>query len=1349
MDRFRQELGRSRAAKIGDGVEIIINLGSQPVCMLRVVSTIIIILFYIQLAAQQPVFTHSSWIRVEDGLPQSFISGLQQDRDGFLWIGTRDGLARYDGREFRVFRPRNKDSTALSSNVIIDLFLDSQNLLWIFYINEKIDCFDPAKMQVCYRDSFEVVRQLLAELKVKNFIRDRAGRFWIRSNYDGVACYDPSKNKTKWFNSKNKTLRTDHLLGITEDPAGKIYVITDEGIERIDTNNTEAPFFIPFDPSIKVDFNRDVNHIVQSLSDGQIALTDKNRLIIFNPLVKKFFIYELPPQVPASENIIQQLQVGKDGMLYVAAGGGVFRFEKNGRFTWLWQANNSNPFANDCRSFLVDRSSVIWFGTNAAGIHKIDMHALPFASKLYTINFTTDVLSGYSGPDKIPSLLKEGKWAYTMRSCYDRDNVLWITYQPVENQEFPISVYTWNGTVFTKAASPGGLYPVIKGLSLSPSGNMHAIDLKGNTWIWKKSNLLPEFFPSVLSINAVSSVVDMETDGNEYWVSTDKDGLFYVQHNKAVQHFSNSTRPEWPVAPLTDLCRDPVNPRILWIGTLGNGMIRFNKSSHAIKIFTTENDLPNNTVYSIVPDKQGNLWITTNKGITRFTPSTESFSNYDIKDGIIGNEFNRFHHLRLPTGEIAFGGPDGYTLFDPSKFLTDSFATPVGLTSLLINNKPVDFDGTGKSLPEPLNQLTKLVLPYNKNFLQFEFAGLQFNQPEKIKYRYMLEGYDKDWIVSNDHNRAAYTRLPPGHYSFLVNASNTSGVWSPIIKKLAVHIKPPVWATWWAYLVYVLIAFALVRFYWKFRTNKIRLQHEIALEQSKAKQLKEVDDMKDRFFSNITHELRTPLTLILTPLEKLKDQPLYSPADKRILSGAYNNAEHLLRLINQLLDISKIESGQMNVHPTVGELSSFVENCIQQFLAQAKLANINLQFINKNISGLYLFDQDKWEKIIFNLLGNAIKFTPEGGDITVLVSSTANEHKTLVHFSVNDTGPGITETDIPKLFDRFFMADHSNLKQTGGTGIGLSLVKELAELMHGTVEVQSQPGKGSCFTVSVPTTKLSSAAPPSLDNKNENKVAVLSTGSKNEKPIVLLVEDNEELLAFLSGSLSDGWQVMEANNGKQGWEMVLNELPDFIISDLMMPGMNGYELCSKVKADPRTGHIGFILLSARAAHESKLTGLKTGADEYLTKPFHLDELEIKLRNLLEQQKRLRQFLQKELLPDTPLRKLPHVNDVFIQELYGRLDEKMDDPAMSVDTLARSVNMSQRTLNRKLKAILNLTPVEFIRQYRLQKAALLLSSGLAITDTAYSVGFETASYFTQCFKEHFGKTPTEFTSQKTA
>lgn len=1321
--------------------------------MPRHAATIVLLLLSCCVLAQQPQFTHHKWFGVEDGLPQSFVSGIQQDQDGFLWVGTRDGLARYDGRDFTIYRQNQDDSLGLRSNVITDIFLDAGNLLWIFYVNEKVDCFDPRRMRVCYRDSFSVARKLLAQLKTSKFIRDRAGRFWYNSN-EGVVCYDPVGHKTSFYNQASGNLSGNDNLGIAEDASGRMAIFTEKGLDIIGPGMKPDRWFYPFPSDMQFRPVGNAYNKVAALSDGRVLLTHHQALIIFNPDSASFSIASLHGLGSAVKDDIGHLQEGPDGKLYIEAGGDIFAMDQHNRMTWIWKLDHPNPYARDVRSFLADKSGVIWFGTNALGMFSVNLRAIPFHSRPYGINFAADVFSGMPGLEKqVPPEFLNELWAYGLRYSYGPGNQLWVTYRENEESVEVQIIYKLINGKFERNLLPGGKHRAIRGLSRTHAGHMFASDLYGNTWKWEMGAGTPVYSPSMLPLAVTSSVVDMEADDEYLWFATNKEGLYKTGRGKLITHFQkNAGDHAWPADQLTDLCADPTDKEILWIGTLGHGLIRLNKTSGHFNVFTDEDGLPNNTVYGIVPDASGNLWISTNKGISRYDPVAGEFYNFSKKDGLAGDEFNRFHHLLLPDGRIAFGGPSGYTLFHPGQFVRDTFPTSVAFTKILVNNQPLAFTGGKDGLTVPLNQLEALRLPYNRNFLQFEFAGMQFNQPEKINYRYRLKGYDKEWILTGDHNMAVYTRLPPGRYTLLINASNTSGQWSPIMKELRIRVLPPFWASWWAYTIYGILVLLGLRVYWNYRSNRIRMQHAIELEKNKARQLREVDEIKDRFFSNITHELRTPLTLILTPLEKLIGDEKFGPGEKNILATAYRNAGHLLRLINQLLDISKIESKQMKVNVTVGDLPAFAERCVQQFQIQAGSRRIDLGFSHRDIRGQHLFDEEKWEKIIFNLVGNAIKFTGEGGTVHVDLAGEGEDEflRTTVRLSVTDTGRGIPEKDIPRLFDRFYMVDDSVRRQQGGTGIGLALVKELVELMHGKIEVESAAGEGARFSISMPLARALAPAdqlPANLEAPG--RIHPPDAGATDLAPLILIAEDNEELRSFLVQQLAEKWRVMEASNGSEAHDLVISELPEIVISDYMMPVMDGESLCRLVKGDPRTAHISFIMLTAKAAHESVITGLEAGADEYVTKPFHFDELEARIQNLLLQQQRWRQRMQEEALPEVPLPKLPHVNDLFLQNVYAYLEENMDEPGMDVEKLASAMAMSRRTLGRKLKAVLNISPNELIRRFRLQKAAILLSSGLNVTETAYTVGFETPSYFAACFKEQYGQTPTEFASSKTA
>ncbi|NCU02815.1 MAG: response regulator, partial [Chitinophagaceae bacterium] len=669
-------------------------------------------------------------------------------------------------------------------------------------------------------------------------------------------------------------------------------------------------------------------------------------------------------------------------------------------------------------------------------------------------------------------------------------------------------------------------------------------------------------------------------------------------------------------------------------------------------------------------------------------------------------------------------------------------AVPVMLTGLQINNQPQGIDIESSFINEPLNTLSAIDLPYSKNNLRFEFAGMLFNQQQKTKYRYRLKGADEDWIENSTNNIAAYTALAPGNYTLLINASDITGQWSETIKEIKVTIHPPFWASWWARVLYLLIAIALIRRYFTFREKQVKAKQDLAFEKREALRLKEVDELKDRFFSNITHEFRTPLTLIITPLEKLEQDPSLSAAAISSVKTAQRNSKQLLRLINEFLDFSKLNDGQLKLKLSSGELKLFVEDIVRSFETAAKEKNIDLQFSSTAVDGNYLFDEEKWEKIINNLLSNAMKFTGAGGFVHVsLTAITGNAIK----LEVSDNGPGVPPDQQKKIFDRFYQVDDSSTRNAGGTGIGLSLVKELTELMEGTITLQSKPGETN-FTVSIPVKKITQVQTPQ-EAGNANVVNQSSSINETDAPLLLLVEDNDELRSFLVETMQQHYRVMEAADGVTAWEMIIHELPDLVISDVMMPGRDGFDLCKLCKEDQRTAHIGFVLLTSKAAHEARLKGLGTGADDYITKPFNLQELELRTANLLQLQQKQRVWLQAQLVTTHPQQEEPVITDPFLIQLYEEMDAKLDDQELGVDYLSRAMAMSRSTLNRKLKSLLDISANDLIRQYRLQKAATLLTSGLDISTAAYRVGFSSPSYFSQCFKEKYGITPSDYISNQ--
>nr|WP_255723993.1 ATP-binding protein [Terrimonas ginsenosidimutans] len=612
-----------------------------------------------------------------------------------------------------------------------------------------------------------------------------------------------------------------------------------------------------------------------------------------------------------------------------------------------------------------------------------------------------------------------------------------------------------------------------------------------------------------------------------------------------------------------------------------------------------------------------------------------------------------------------------------------------------------------------------------------------FNQPQKTRYRYQLLGADAGWIENGTSNTASYAALRPGRYTLRLNATDDNGIWSDNIKEISIHIHPPFWFTWWAYLLYALIALFILRTYFVFRERRIKAEQNLAFEKREAHRLKEVDELKDRFFSNITHEFRTPLTLIISPLEKLSMDSTLSPAALNSVKIAQRNSQQLLRLINEFLDFSKLNEGQLQLRLSTGELDLFTADRVQSFEAAAAEKNIDLSFTNNGVSGFYLFDKDKWEKILVNLVGNALKFTPADGKVAVRLTTIEGNK---IRLEVEDNGPGIPPDQQQKIFDRFYQVDNSSIRVSGGTGIGLSLVKELTGLMDGEIGLHSKAGHSTVFSISVPLVRQQGVL---MHAAAEQPVAVITTNGEEEAPLLLVTEDNDELRSFIVESMQPYYRVIQTNNGNSAAELALQELPDIIISDVMMPGQDGFDLCRVCKTDNRTAHIGFILLTAKAAHDARLKGLGMGADDYITKPFHLEELRLRVTNLLQLQQKQRIYLQATLINASPEKELPVITDPFLSQLYQEMDTKLDDPELGVDYLCKAMGMSRSTLNRKLKSLLDLSTNQLIRRYRLQKAAAFLSGGMDIASVAYKVGFSTPSYFSQSFKEQYGMTPSDY------
>ncbi len=774
--------------------------------------------------------------------------------------------------------------------------------------------------------------------------------------------------------------------------------------------------------------------------------------------------------------------------------------------------------------------------------------------------------------------------------------------------------------------------------------------------------------------------------------------------------------------------------------------------------FTVQDGLSDNSLYSIIEDGNGNLWLGTGSGISFFNSTHNTFKNFSTKDGIIGSLMNPEAALKLKNGLMLFGSTEGLNVFDPKNIKQSNYIPNLVITNFLLFNKSVKF-GKNSLLKESISTTKEINLFHEHNVFSFEFTALDFNSSQSIQYAYKMEGFDKDWIYSGTRRFVTYTNLEAGKYIFKIKSTNADGVWNNNIKELAIIMNPPWWKTIWAYGMYFTLSIIGLFILRRFELNRTKLRNELKLKEFEVLQKSELEELKSRFFANLSHEFRTPLMLIKGPLEQLK----HGKNNSENIDLIERNSERLKELIDQLLELSQLEKAAIPLKAKEENLIIILKGLVSSFQSIAKDRNINLTFENNLQSQLFWIDKDKLEKIVNNLLSNSIKFTPENGNILVIVDEKLNTETPVAEITISDSGISIPEDKLDKIFDRFFQVDDSTQRLFGGSGIGLSLVKEFIDLHKWQISVQSEFGKGTEFKIDIPFGEeylnedekviTEYVSDSDITNETEKFITQVSTKqehleiiSKNKKSI-LIVDDSEDVRKYLDGLLRDEFLVLEAENGIQGIKTATETMPDLIISDVMMPSMGGIEFCNHIKQEWQTSDIPVILLTAKASFESKMEGLETGADDYLTKPFEQRELFIRIKNLLEQRSRLKNKYSKNLDLLSETKNLDSADDEFIKKTLAIIESNLDKPNFSTEFLAKELFVSRTKLHRKILEITGQAPGEFIRIIKLKKAAkLLLEDKLSVTQISFEIGFASPAQFTRAFSKQFECLPSEFKSK---
>ncbi|MCU0343533.1 MAG: ATP-binding protein [Ignavibacterium sp.] len=1183
------------------------------------------------------------------------------------------------------------------------------------------------------------------------------------------------------------------VRGIIQDIVSKkIFITTNWGLYTFypPKNGSEKSIIIKTSDKIKLGLGF-LTNIFQS-SNGLIWLgASINGLFSYNPAsgeVKHHKNPNIPNQLIYSlSNIITEDSKGI--LWYGNPTEGLIRYDpiRNKFDSYKYDEKNKYSLSgNVVFSVYEDKSGVLWVGTRLWGLNKWDRKKWKFNSVKYN-PFDRSVLSGFG----VLSIFEDWKnrlWILTNNGIdiYDNSKEMFnkkylnkLIFDTFDHIQVTSLIEDTNKDIYWIGTAQKGLfrynsktntikqydYNFNDEFTLSARG-IFDLEMGNNNDIWiggidglynlhKKSNKITKRKLDTddslaLSDNWVLSL--FKDNQNEIWIGSNSGGIFKYDSelNKIVPHSSIHNRNK--ILTIEDLHED--NEGNLWVGTYENGFYNYDRLNKKLKeIYSTNEGLSNNNVNSILDDEKGNLWIGTRNGLSNFNIKSKKFRNYFIEDGLCSNYFSGNSKLRLKNGILCFGTDAGLVYFHPDSIVIDSIPPQVVIQNISLFNRPdekLEYEGF-------ISDIDEITLPYNRNDLHFEYVGLHYGEPLRNKYKYILEGFDKDWIDAGNLRTATYTNLDPGEYLFRVKASNRDGIWNEAGASIKIIINPPLWATTWAYLFYLILFGSLLYYAWRMQLKRVRVKHEFEMSKFEAQKLHEVDELKSRFFANISHEFRTPLTLILGPVKQIIERTKETRT-KEDLNLVHRNANRLLGLVNQLLDISKIESGNMKLQTAPINAIPYLKALVLSFTSYAERKRISLNFVSDGNEIIVYIDKDKFEKIINNILSNAFKFTPDDGSIKVIV----NQHNENLKITVSDTGVGIPKEKLQKIFDRFYQVNGSHTREQEGTGIGLSLTKELVELHKGNIEVESEEGKGSTFIISIPlgtdhlkpdeivelesdkTEHLITESIPTDTPVNKTNLLDIDLIANTDKPILLIVEDNYDVRNYIRNNLNNAYRVIEAVDGEDGWNKSTNNLPDLIVSDVMMPKMDGFELCKRIKTDERTSHIPVILLTAKAAKQDKLDGYEIGADDYIMKPFETDELSARIKNLIIQRKKLQEHFRKNGILGFGQSQITSVDKNFLQNILNKVNQHISDSSFSVELLSDDLGISRSVVHRKILSLTGETPGDLIRRIRLNKAAELIQKKFGnLSEIALEVGITNPSHFSENFKKQFGVSPSHY------
>lgn len=1346
------------------------------------------LLFIIRTSAQASDAIQFKHLSLQEGFSQSPVFSIIQSGKGFIWIGSRDGLIRFDGYEFKTYRSDKIVDYNITHSNIKAMYEDGDENLWIgtsnglFIFNQRQEKFtqmDIGLSTIVFGllpgDNNEVLwvatnRGLkcvslatkqrvdlrlsdrnkvdLSDCLISCLCKDEKKRIWVGLD-TGLVCYSPATGEMIDLPvalREEQSLQEAHLFVIKQDLQGSMWFGTEEsGLYYYDVYKDVCHNYRhrnANDNSLLSNFVRDVlvidyNKVWVATRDG-LSILDKNS--------DQFDNYTHDSTAPSSlsHNTIWQFMKDNTGNIWLPTYAGGINIYSPSRNNFLnigekvGDRNGLNqPLVNSI--LLDDNPDEVWVGTDGGGLNFINR------SEKTACYYPVSDMNSHKQSNIIKSLM------------WDSKKRIWIG--------------TLDGITIFSPESKQSRYIELMGNKhirvntlLADEGMVWAGTENEGLILLTESGVVDTVFVNVsgdgqsLSNNTISAIVKDET--GQLWIGT-RDGLncYDPQTKQFTRYYDEGDVGNKNKSTVLSLHQDANNR--LWVGTMSGGYY-FDKNKRQFYRLNAS-EICDDVIQAINEDNVGNIWFSTYNGIikvdfTSFRPPFQetdyNVTRYTVQNGLSSNQFLPGATAKSAYGELFWGGVNGVTMFYPDRITKNESLPVVSITGFYIHNKEVTLHTDDSPLKSSIEDTDEITLTYKQGYnIGFKFAALNYIYAENNQYAYRMKGLanNSEWNYSGNQRNVQYTNLAPGRYLFQVKAANNDGLWNEVPVEIAINVLPPFWLTWWAYLVYIVFISGIIYYTVHFFSIRAKLERSLYEEHLQSQRQEELNRMKLEFFTNISHEIRTPLTLILAPLEQLEDEV---KEDMRV-SGRVRlikeNAMRLYKLVNELLDFRKVETGNMKLYITLNNIVEVTRNVFNSFQALASDKKIVFNYECQQPDIEVYFDKTQIEKVLYNFFSNAFKYTPDGGRI----SCALIKEDEFVEVRVTDNGIGIPESEIENVFRRFYQVEASGYPKSG-TGIGLAYSNNIIEQHKGIIDVTSgmvdnEMRTTFCFKLKMGREHFDRSQLVVDDETEKQRLecfesgyAEMSTNITTGKATILIVEDNTELRTFLKESLFSFYEIWEADNGQQGWNMAIEKIPDLIVSDVMMEGINGLELAERLKSDERTSHIPIIMLTARAGYDHLVEGLETGVEVYLTKPFSLKILELNIHNLLTARNAMREKFARKLVYEPTGTEINSIDEKFLQKVLAIIEDNMSNLEFGVPVLAAEVGMSQPVLYKKIRAISDLSVNDFIKSIRMRKAARLLSEcQYGVVDIAYMVGFNDRKYFSKEFKKFFGKNPSEY------